>query len=96
MLLSAAGGAATWLLRRRSRQEEPVPAGPAPPPPVEPEPPGYAYGQGSVEGREERERESEATDETRYERLRDAETVEREETAERLASDTPEPAEDER
>jgi hypothetical protein len=50
---------------------------------------------GAAEGQEERERESKATDETRYERLRDAETAEREETAERLAADPPEPADDE-
>jgi hypothetical protein len=91
LFLSAAGGAAAWLLRRRSqRQDEPaiVPTMPAP---VEtsPEPPAHAYERGPAEGQEERERESEATDETRYERLREAEQAAREETADRLASDPP-------
>jgi hypothetical protein len=54
-----------------------------------------AYERGAAEGREERERESEATDETRYERLREAESAARDETADRLASDPPEPADDE-
>jgi hypothetical protein len=62
----------------------------------ETEPPDPAYERGAAEGREERERESEATDETRYERLREAEQAAREETADRLASDPPpEPEDDE-
>ena len=62
----------------------------------ETEPPDPAYERGAAGEREERERESEATDETRYERLREAEQAAREETAERLASDPPPEPEDEK
>ena len=94
LFLGAAGGAAAWLLRRRGRQEPDVDVVFTPEEPA-PEPPAYASERGAVEGQEERERESEATDETRYERLRDAESAEREDTAERLAAAPPEPERDE-
>ena len=46
-----------------------------------------AYEPGVASGQEEREGESKATDETRYERVTERESEERETTAERLAED---------
>ena len=49
--------------------------------------PPFAYEQGTVPGPEEREEESEATDDTRFDRLRGVEQEERREAADRLLDD---------
>jgi hypothetical protein len=80
----AAAASAYWFQRRAKDELEPEPEVVFEP---APEPPPFADERGAVPGQGERERESQATQETRYERLVDEESEQRREAAERLQDD---------